>query len=443
MKLVFLIYRLGYYRFFAPLIKEGLKRGYQIECWHDYSQPRTGKKGYSFPDIKYIHNLCCLTESEIKTFKGDEELEKLLLKDKDINVVFSIHMSGYKFNKETLGRFPFHWARIMTGADSFFELHGALMNNIQPNSKETFFVYSENWLKRGRDYLKTFFPGYSNFLDGAMKCNIVGNVEFDAFAEIDKNKVREKYKIPPGKEILLYLPFPYDNRAKNSAWERAFCGMFSNTAKSKDGQYIHGRKMHPVKNFISKTYSLYRIFQDRCAWKYWINGINEKAVFESVRDYCDKNNLFLVVKPRLKFPVSEIVIDKADLAVWDDDSQQDPPVLKELLSVSKLTMSFFSSSVLSSIAAGVFHLNVRLPEVFFENDRQKFFITDEDGSHFNFDGVCASWTIEDVISKLKNTHSSYFTIKQNKRYEYMIKHLGFDDHKASQRVFDALNNYER
>lgn len=438
MKVIFLVYRLNYYRFFTPLIKEGLRRGYKLECWHDYSQPMTGKKGYSFPDIKNIPSFAGVNQPKVKIFHGNDELVSLLLGDKEIDFVFSIHKPCYRLEKETVERFPFRWAVVMTGADSFFELQQVLQKNPKPNPKEIFFMYSENWLEKGRVYLKKFYPDFSNFLDRGMKCIIVGNIEFDAFKEINPNKVRDKYKIPKDKSILLYLPFPYDNRAKNSAWERTFCGMFTNTAKTKNGLYLHNKKMNPVKNFISKAYSLYRISQDRYAWEYWKKGLNEKRVFKAVRDFCDKNNLYLVVKPRLKFPVAEIVKEKADLVAWDDETQQTPPILKELLSVAGLTVSFFSLSVLSSVAADVFHLNVRLPEVFFKNGGQRFWISDEAGSYFNFAGVCASWRIEDIIDKLGNTPLDTFTIKPDERSKYMEKYFAFDDYNASERVFDAL-----
>ena len=51
MKIVFIIKRLVYYRYFAPLINEGLKNNHSIECWHDYMHPKTGPKGYHFPSL--------------------------------------------------------------------------------------------------------------------------------------------------------------------------------------------------------------------------------------------------------------------------------------------------------------------------------------------------------------------------------------------------------
>ncbi len=440
MKIVFLISRLNYYRFFTPLIKEGLRRGLNVECWHDYSQPKTGKKGHSFPEIKKSPVFEGPNQPKMMAFCGNEELSKRLQGDKEIDTVFSIHMPGYEFKRDIINNFHFRWATIMTGADTFFEFPQAFKEVPHTHEKEIFFVFSENWIEKGTAYLNKFYPQHSKFLANDVKCEITGNAEFDTLSGIDKEAVRKKYGIPEGRSILLYLPFPYDNRAKGSSWERAFCGMFTNTAKTKDGVYLHNRKRNPIQDFMVKAYSLYRIAGDHYARQYWFKGYSEKAVFKACRDFCDKNNLFLVVKPRLKFSVAEIVKNKADLVVWDDETQQDPPVLKELLQLTRMTVSFFSSSVLTSVAAGVYHLNIKLPSVFFENDRQRFWISDEEGTHFNFKGVCESWNIEDVIKNLRNTPLSDFTISQDGRYKYISKYLGFDDYKSSQRVFDALNN---
>lgn len=52
MKGAFIIERSSYYRVLAPIIDEALRRGWHVECWHDYSQPRSGTKGYQFPAVE-------------------------------------------------------------------------------------------------------------------------------------------------------------------------------------------------------------------------------------------------------------------------------------------------------------------------------------------------------------------------------------------------------
>jgi hypothetical protein len=50
MRLAFLIYRKNYYRLLAPAVDAALARGWDVECWHDWSHPRRGGKASEFPD---------------------------------------------------------------------------------------------------------------------------------------------------------------------------------------------------------------------------------------------------------------------------------------------------------------------------------------------------------------------------------------------------------
>ena len=50
MKVAFLIQRRNFYRLFGPIVDRALERGWEAECWHDWSQARSGPKGSEFPD---------------------------------------------------------------------------------------------------------------------------------------------------------------------------------------------------------------------------------------------------------------------------------------------------------------------------------------------------------------------------------------------------------
>jgi len=49
MRVAFLIERRNLYRLLGPVVDRALERGWEIECWHDWGQPRTGPKGSEFP----------------------------------------------------------------------------------------------------------------------------------------------------------------------------------------------------------------------------------------------------------------------------------------------------------------------------------------------------------------------------------------------------------
>lgn len=441
MKVVFLVFRTNFYRYFSPLIQEGLNRGYDIECWHDYSASRQGSRWYSFPDSKDAPVFNSGSLLQTKEFYGTLDLEKKLLHANDIDVVICIRTPNYYLSHDFLRlmpSLPFRWVTLMGNPpDSFFELAHLPQEKLDYGINDLFFVFTETWLARGRDYVEKIAPGRARLLESNIrKIKVIGNPEFDAFKEINPQQVRKKYAIPDNKDVLLYLPFPYANRS-DSAFEMVFCGLLINTALSEDGAYMHNRKRSLANNLAEKSKCMFRILSDYSAWKYLFSGQNERRVFESVCEFARKNNLYLVAKPRLKFPVSEVIKEKSDLMIWDDEKQQNPPILKELLSVSKLTVSFFSFSILSSIAENVFHLNVALPENFFDG-KEGFWCLNKSPSIYNFPGVADNWKIERVIRDLKNFSLNDLVINQKSRADYIKQYIGFDDFCSSRRFFDEL-----
>lgn len=439
MKIIFIVYRTNNYRFFTSLIQEGLKRGYNIECWHIYGrQGNFGIKKYTFPYLKYMPKIQFGNNApKGKIIAGDKGLNEELLLREGIDVVISIHPPHYYLSEENLKGLPFLWCTIFSSIDSYIELTKIPQEKLKYKFTDIFFVPSTVFVKKGRGYLKRFFPNRFYLLDERQRrISIPGTIEFDRFKNVNKEEVRKKYKIPEDKAIFLYLPFPYWN---NSDWENAFSGILINTKRTKDGSFIHGKKSNVFDNLIFKIKCLRKIFKDRLALKYFLKGLNEAKVFMAVRDFCDKNNLYLVVKPRLKYPVAEIIKCKADLVVWDDEKQQNPAVLNELLTLARMSFAFFSSSVLASAFAGVYHLNVVLPDGYFNyNFAEKFWYSIEEESSYNFSGVCESWSIEEIISKLSKTPLEHFIVNPSCRSEYIKNYIGFDDYLSSARFFNIV-----
>src|SRR5262249_12317397 len=49
MRIGFLVHRRTFYKYYAPLIEEALRRRDVVFCLHDFTQPSDGPKGYDFP----------------------------------------------------------------------------------------------------------------------------------------------------------------------------------------------------------------------------------------------------------------------------------------------------------------------------------------------------------------------------------------------------------
>ena len=440
MRAIFIIFRNSDYRYLAPVVREGLKRGHAVECWHDCDQP-TGVKAYSFARLENVPNFPDVGKPMTRVFHGKKDLKQKLILEKGIDVVFASSIFHHVFPQTRLDIFSFEWATVMTGFDNLDEM--TRVHVPLPNDREQmFFVHTEMMLKEGKRFLAELKPEHAVHLDAQCRdSRIVGTSEFDSFQDItNPQELRLRFKIPSGKNVLLYLPFAYSNLNQHSAWERAFYGFYMSTKKTKDHVYLHHQRRNILENSLYKAWHLYKISGDQVARQYFLKGINIEKVFNAVRDFCDKNNLYLVVKPRLKNPLAEIVKKKADLIVWDDESRQNPPVLKELLAISRLCISYSSSAIRAAAFAKVFTLNIRLPEIYYPDAISRFWYSDEEGSLFNFPGAVSNWSIEDVICDLRDAPLERFVVDSKARDQYIRNFIGFDDCSTSSRIFDILED---
>src|SRR6266849_3720727 len=71
MRVGFVIERKAYYRLFGPIVERALSRGHDVECWHDWGQPRTGPKASEFPDSvpRFRHG-----QPRLRTYRGSADL---------------------------------------------------------------------------------------------------------------------------------------------------------------------------------------------------------------------------------------------------------------------------------------------------------------------------------------------------------------------------------
>jgi len=387
------------------------------------------------PDFSGFENTPCY-----KRYFGKNELFELLQKDIRIDVVVSIHRILTHFEKNISFPSNLWWATILSGPDSFVEL--ALLTSSESHvfKNEIFYVYSSKWIELGTRFINRFYPEKEWLLKhNTVRVETIGNPEFDDFYIICTEAVRKKYCIPPNKQLLLYLPFPYDNRSR-SAYEKAFCGFFTNTLMTKDGAYCHDRLNSLPINLVNKVRHLYSILKDPTAINYFLRRVNEIHVFRSIREFCKKNNLYLVVKPRAKFPVPEAIKSEADSVIWDDENVQNPPVLKELLSISRLCVSYYSYSSFSAVFAGVYHLNIASPDVFFPHDASKYWFSEKQGSIFNYHGCTTCWTSEEVIKNIVTNPIQNFTLIPEQREKYLNEYNKITNYGSSKLFIDSLNS---
>ena len=451
MKIVFLVQRVNYYRFYYSIIKEALARGADVECW-SYAGADKGKNNLTQKEV-HQNNFSPFIHPKTKTYSSADDLNILLIENSSIDFVFTLTRPELDFDEVLLSRVKFRWVVLMgTGPDSFMEFgnpdhHIKKCPAILPRPLYLF-IASNYWRQKGEEYLKIFSPEAIDLM-GKKHAEIknVGQPEFDVCVNIDQDKVRLKYGIPKNKKIFLYLPFPYYIHSGGSQWARAFSGPFNKQTNSSKQKTKINLMVNWLINQMKWIYNFFLILADPTARDYWFRGVNETRVITSIKEFCKRNDLYLVVKPRLKWRVADTVEETADLVVWDTEMDQNPSTFKELLSISRLSASYFSHAVLTSIFLNVFYLNIIQPRKAFPESNKSdqdnwltFWIPRNKPSIFSFDKVCESWSIEDIIEKLPQVKIDSFIIDPNQRAAYVKEFIGFDDHDSCKRILDILAN---
>jgi len=453
MKIVFLIHKTNFHKFYYSIVKEALVRDFEVECWN-YNTVGSEKK-YLMPGNDYLPNFNTQKIPKIKTFSSTQDLEKQLLEDNAIDFVFTLVRPEIDFDKSFLDQATFRWVTLMgTGPDDFVNIADANKLPIASKRPGFLFVSSRHWEDKGKKFFIKFRPHLSGFLESNfIKTRCVGQPELDTCSKIDPDYVRSKYGIPKGKYIFLYLPFPYYLNEDGSKgqygvqWPRAYCGIWGNRYALNKTSSTVNRFGHSIYNILRKGYHFGKIIQDPLALKWFLRGLNEGKTIQSIKEFCQLNDLFLVVKPRLKHIVPTKVQKTADLMVWDKETEHNPTALKEFLSISKVVASYYSHSVLTAAFMNVFHLNIVTPKEFFlcfgnftYGEMIRYWLSEINPSIFSFDRVSESWPIENLIQTLPQTPLKKFTIDPKQRTEYVKKFIGFDDFNSCKRILDILEN---
>ena len=82
----------------------------------------------------------------------------------------------------------------------------------------------------------------------------------------------------------------------------------------------------------------------------------------AMREFCDRQDGCLVLKGRVKKPISEATCALADLVLYDETFH--PTTMTELLSVSELLVTHFSMAVFEAMNIGVYNIYIGLGPMF-------------------------------------------------------------------------------
>ena len=437
------IKRTNHYRFLASIIDHAVKRGDNVIIWHDCSGSKRDKKSYLFPHAAlspFFHKQ--EPNLRIEEIGTREAFYKEILDSSDVDFFLSLSPlddSMFDVDSRILPVLSGKWAMIGHGQDTFIEL--TRQNRYLDSSYERLMLFeTRHNLTLGQDWLRKIHPKVG-FLDSPLtSIHFVGSTNVSKPADdIEKARIREKYHVPPNKNIVIYLPFPffpYRFGDKKFALQGAWTGLSHNGHLCFSEGWEHILTKTGVLKPFWKIYCLSNVIRSRRALRWLLNGCSEVNLVKDLARFCLDNDFVLIGKPRVKFPFPPKLNDLCSHVIFDDESQQYPSILHELLQIAKLTVGSLSTAVLESVSAGVPYLNIEFPVRDQECSKDGPWYDYSCGSKFKFPGVATSVS----VSGMSRFYwpESLLNFSSTAQEDYLRKFM-FANHRDSvENVFDVF-----
>jgi len=396
MRIAFIIHRKNYYRLLGPVVEEGLRRGWRVECWYDWSQPRDGAKGSEFLDSAPT---MAMGAPEVRTFLGFEDLAERFRADSP-DVVVTLDPPDPAARAGSTAR----WLWLQYSADILFEPTPRGFSDADAVG-----VYSAYWTDR----IEERYRDTGAAPEIRRKTRPVGMPELDAARRIDPEEVRRRLGLPRDRPIVLYLSFPLRSNPP-TFWLR---GVFTpSTRLGQAARTLLARRM-----------------------EYWPDvreGLNDRRLVEAVRRFCDRAGAALVMKSRLKDPIPRYARRRADRAFYDLSHY--PPTILELLSVASLCIHAYSTTVLEAGYCGVPSLCLAPTDAAMGQPAfaSEFVHNLKPGWIYNWPGVAYGVPLREAYDGLGRWSLADFPLDRRARSDYVERFLGFDDGRSSGRLLD-------
>jgi hypothetical protein len=395
MRLAFLINRKNYYRVLGPAVDAALARGWDVECWHDWSQPRRGAKASEFPDVvpAFRHGT-----PRVRIHMGASDLATQWRADPP-DAVIALDPPSTEVRAAAPVRFV--WLQYSTDIVCYPTEQGLL-------DADAIATYSPYWAQKLEERYSGADPG-----NVRQKIVPVGVPELDSVRLADPEEVRRRFGIEPGRPVVLYLPFP----------------LHSNP------QTFWLRHVHAPSSWASRRL---RILLGRRP-EYRANldaGWNDRALVQAMRDFCDREGAVLVMKARAKDPVPSYARQLADRVVYDPSVY--PPTILELLSTASLCVHFYSTACFEAVYA-------RVPSLCLAPEAADLGLADlildmihngKPGGIYNWPGASYWQPLAEAFAGLRRWRLADFSLSESARREYVEHFLGPDDGGSSERLLD-------
>ena len=399
MKLAFLIQRKNYYRLLGPVVEEALRRGYQVECWHDWSHPRGGKKASDlFPDALPAFPT---GSPAVRVYYGRSDLASQLGAATP-DAVVCLDPPDPTVRTATRARWLYlqYWVEII----------------LQPTSQgvrdaDAVATYSPYWVDR----LEERFAGSDPGDEIRRKSVAVGAPEMDIVHRIDPDEVRRRLGLPAGRPLVLYLAFPLRSNPQTF--------------------WLH----HVYAPSTRPSQALRTLLTGRLEyWPHVVNGWNDRRLVRELRAFCDRNGAALIVKSRRKDPIPGYARRLADRTFYDPSHY--PPTILELLSVASLCVHAYSGVALEAAYSRVPSLCLApaVTDMGLSALVRDFVHNGTLGGIYNWPGTAYCLPLREAFDGLRRWSLADFPLHPEARKLYVERFLGFDDGRSSARLLDVV-----
>ena len=397
-RVVFVVERKNYYRVMGPVVDAALRRGYAVECWHDWAQPRWGTKASEFPDWTpaFRHGAPTVTP-----YQGAADLRaRLVAAPPDAVIALA----------PPPGPVPARWIGLqyMTNLVSSFGPAGFAACDAVAG-------YSPFWLDQALDYLRAAGSLGGERAAGDMSARFVpvGVPEMDVVDAIDPAEARERLGLPADRPVVLYLPYPVKSNPP-TFWLRHVYGPSS--------------RLHRALAVAATGRRRY--------WSAVRKDEHDRRLVAEVRAFCDANDAVLVVKSRQKDPVPRHTARMADRVFYDPSHF--PPTILELMSAAALCVHFWSSAAYEAVFMGV-------PSLCIAPDADDMGLSPlwtrelfhgRPGGTYNIPGASYCLPLPEACESLGARSLKDFPLDPLAREAFVRTFMGFDDTRSSERVLD-------
>jgi hypothetical protein len=408
MKIAFYLLREPALKVMGPLVEAARKRGHEALLLYPRTLP-TGDKAYQSVNKNKL---------EVLTRQGMRahaiETEELVTLSEVEGVDALVTLEGYYSlgrDLETIKTLRKHGVIVVSLAH-FFENIRMPLESLDYFDKtyylSQFAVDAHLKLARIKDPTAAM---------AAEKYEATGSPMFDQIAGIDPAAVRKKIGVPAGKPVVvLFAPaIVAETRWRFLMWTTS--DRWKRIAKViRRGEWGH-------------------------LWDAVFTP-TMREIAHAVRNLCDRNNAFLILKTRAKQRELQDLIEVADLYL-DGRSEEYFPAFTsyQLLSVASLCIGFMSLSIVEAAGMDVPVWNVYVPTSEYESKYNHDYLEAVMGkgkeTPFEFEGI-RNLSASELIALCRKSNLANLKQPKLEANSYKERFLGFGKKASSERILDSI-----